>query len=183
MRRCVVVLMAMVATVAGLGSPASAATAESVVGSGETQILPQSGAIVVRYKLVNRSKTTNVTNTKQIIARCVHDGGRCTLTQFANSTRTFGAALGISIKAIASDLSISASRSVTIGASASCTSSRKLKRGEVFVAYPMGSRHKYRVKRTVAGSRNPSDNGSVTSGWRYTFNPYQVGIDCRIIKK
>lgn len=125
----------------------------------------------------------NVTNTKQIIARCAHAGGRCTLTQVADSTRTFGAALGIGVKQIAGDVNISASRSVTIGASASCTSSRKLKRNEVFVAHPMGSRHKYRVQRTVAGSRHPPDNKTVTSGWRYTFNPYRVGIDCRIIRK
>jgi len=50
----------------------------------------------------------------------------------------------------------------------------------MFVAYPMGSLHKYKVKRTVYGPKAPKPK---VSGRRYTFNPYKVGIDCRIVKR
>ena len=93
----------------------------------------------------------------------------CTLSQNASVTRDIQVSASFSRDGIAGALGISSSSSV--GVSVSCTSPA-LQPGQIWSAYPYGTRLSYRVVTRTTGS--------VTySGWLSAFDP-TGGIHCRL---
>ncbi len=129
------------------------------------------------HELVNRSKETYWTNKSQKLGFCYSEnGGTCTISKGTTSTRTFQGELEIPVKRIAAIIGISQSTSVSV--SVSCTSP-KLKKDQRWVAWPVGSNHKYKVKRTAYYGSKVIEV-KTGSNFKYTFNPYQNGFKCGI---
>lgn len=177
--RRAVILLASVCLILVPGTQfASAAT-----GSDETSLVGQSGETVepndtdvqpnapfAFYKVVDKSKTSNYANRSQTLASCkaLNTGVTCTIAKSASSTRTVQ--LGMTMKRQDITASLGFSSAATVGVTVSCTSPTMMS-GQVFKAFPLGERHRYKVQRE-------SLLGVEKTGWLYAFNPYSNGFSC-----
>lgn len=122
------------------------------------------------------TKKKNYTNTKNEIARCKVTSPTlgCSISQGATATRRIDAGFGLSRGAVAANLNIGQDKSKSV--SVSC-SALKLKKGKSLVAYPMGTRYKYKIEKHIT---TPIDYKDSTSGWKYAFNPSSSKVSCKI---
>lgn len=120
--------------------------------------------------VVNKTKYTNYTNYSQTLGSCkaASQNVTCTISKSTSSTRTVQ--VGMSLKRGDVTGSLGISSGTTVGVSVSCTSP-KMNVGQVFKAWPLGSKYKYRIRRE---SLLPTEY----TGWLYTFNPYTNGFTC-----
>lgn len=163
------------AGVLGQTSPASAA-------SGSPQ-RPSPTYYNTKYTMLNHTKVTDYVDTTHRLGSCENPGHTCTITVTHSSTRTFGLSLGVSKSFVAASLDISTASTVSV--SNAC--SAKTPKGYYLNAYPRGSRHQYKIRRTVTAVYSPyrmsPTAGTTTSGWLHTFNPYKNAISCRLVHK
>ena len=96
-------------------------------------------------------------------------GATCTLSQSTTVSRDIQVGMNLTRGTVAASLSISSSssRAVTV----SCTSPA-MQRGQIWSAYPYGTRLRYRIVTRTTGS-------STYTGWLYAFDP-TGGIYCRL---
>jgi hypothetical protein len=100
-------------------------------------------------------------------------GARCTIAKGKSASRSIQLTLGLTRKIVSGALGFSADSSVTT--TVSC-SSPTMKVGQVWRAYAVGTRHKYKAKKvTMVGYLVASTE---TSGWLYAFNPQPADIHC-----
>lgn len=136
-----------------------------------------------KYKMLNHSKVVDYVDTTHRLGSCENPGHTCTITVTHSSTRTFGLSLGVSKAFVAGELNISSSSTVSV--SNAC--SAKTPKGYYLNAYPRGSRHQYKIRKTVTAVYSPyrtsTKTGTTTSGWLHTFNPYKDAISCRLVHK
>lgn len=130
-----------------------------------------SAAQLYTLHLVKTGNKKNQVNKSSVLASCSvgRSGTTCTITKGKTATRTVETGLGFSRKRISASLGISASKSVSINVS--CTSP-KLKKGQVFRAYPVGTRHYYTLY------RYNNKTGSKKVEKKSAFNPYSNQIHC-----
>ena len=152
---------------------AHASTGSAPESAGEK---PTVRSAVGHYSVViEKSAKKNWTNKKNEIARCTVTSANlgCTISKAATATRTIDAGFGMSRGAVASSLNISKAKSRTV--SVSC-SAPKLKKGKSLVAYPIGTRHKYKIEKHMT---TPIDYKTGTSGWKHAFNPAPAKVSCK----
>lgn len=132
----------------------------------------------VKYAVVSHSKVTDVTDYSHRLGVCVakSKGISCSISKGRTATRSIGAGFGVSAKFVAGELNISSSRAVTV--SVGC-SSVVLKKGQKLEAFPVGSKHRYKIRKQTHYTGSPTVSNEY-SGWKYTYNPYRTGITCRI---
>ncbi|MGW0737083.1 hypothetical protein [Streptomyces sp. NPDC002851] len=133
-------------------------------------------AAVGRYsKVIKKTATKNYTNTKNEIARCTAQsaGMTCTINKTASATRTIDAGFGMSRGAVAGSLNISSAKTQSV----SVTCSAPVKKGKSLVAYPIGTRYKYKIEKHIT---TPLDYVAGTSGWKYAFNPSAAKVSCKV---
>jgi hypothetical protein len=130
------------------------------------------------YEVINKKTlSTDWDDKSQELGRCKSNGGTCSIQRGETATRTIGLSLGVSRSVVAGSLNISASTAVTT--TVGCTSP-KLKKGQVWKAWPNGTRYSYKVKKTV---NQPAGSGkrkitTTTSGTLYAFSPRANSISC-----
>ena len=127
----------------------------------------------VSRAVVNLSRiSTSYVNYAETIGTChvISAGVTCQISQSSTSTRTVQLALGASRGFVTGKIGISSATSVSV--QISCTSP-PMQPGQVFRARPYGERYRYKIWRYQYGS-------STTSGWLYTFNPYQNAFSCGV---
>ncbi|WP_143938863.1 hypothetical protein [Tessaracoccus rhinocerotis] len=122
------------------------------------------------YKVVDKSKTLNYVNRGQVLASCkaLNTGVTCSISKGASSTRTVQ--LGMTMKRAEITGSLGISSAATVSVNVTCTSPTMYS-GQVFKAFPMGERHRYKVQRE-------SLLGIEKTGWLYAFNPTVNGFAC-----
>ncbi len=139
-------------------------------------LVPSANAATIT-SISNVTNRVNYIDKSQTVGRCIigTDGGTCTIQKGATIQRTIGVDLGITRSEVAAKLSISASK--TLSSSVSCSSPR-LKKGQAWLASPIGTRYSYLIKRTLwQGQGLPSvPDGQVT---KTAFNPYSSQLYCR----
>ncbi|KHK96346.1 hypothetical protein LK09_15240 [Microbacterium mangrovi] len=128
------------------------------------------------YKVVNISRSYHVRGTQEI-GRCGvgSNGTTCSITKTRGATRSIQSSFGLTRGAVAAGLSITSAASVQV--SVGC--SRKINRNQVLVAYPIGTKYRYRIRKTVStftGIRTSKH----TSYSRYltAFSPGGASIYC-----
>lgn len=133
--------------------------------------------ICTTYDLVDRSKKTDVVDWDHRLGVCSagSNGVKCSISVGKTATRTIGTGFGLSNDWVAGELNISSSTSQTVSVGCNTVT---LKKGQKLEAYPLGSRHKYKIKKTKYTMGHVETSHT---GWRYTYNPYKTGIHCRII--
>ncbi|MEU4997838.1 hypothetical protein [Streptomyces sp. NPDC021622] len=133
------------------------------------------GAVGHYSKVIKKTATKNYTNTKNEIARCTAQsaGMTCTINKTASATRTIDAGFGMSRGAVAGSLNISSSKTQSV----SVTCSAPVKKGKSLVAYPIGTRYKYKIEKHIT---TPLDYVAGTSGWKYAFNPSAAKVSCKV---
>lgn len=133
-------------------------------------------AAVGKYsKLISKSKQTNYTNRKDEIARCTAQtkGMTCMINKTASATRTIDAGFGLSRGAVAGSLNISQAKTQSVAV----TCSSPVKKGHSLVAYPIGTRYKYKIEKHIT---TPLDYKAGTSGWKHAFNPAPAKVSCKV---
>ncbi|GAA3526128.1 hypothetical protein AFL01nite_05330 [Aeromicrobium flavum] len=160
-------LVALLSMVALLAAPTTA--------SAEPR--PSGCKICTKYFLVDWTKKTDVVDWDHRLGVCSagSDGVKCSITSGRTATRTIATSFGLSNDWVAGELNISSSSSQSVSVGCNTVT---LKKGQKLEAYPLGSRHKYRIKKI---SWWPSRSETTLSGWKYTYNPYKTGIHCRIV--
>ncbi|MBZ5734588.1 hypothetical protein K8Z61_08760 [Nocardioides sp. TRM66260-LWL] len=132
----------------------------------------------VSYDLILHSKVKDLTDYKHRLGICKAEsnGIQCTISKGRTATRSIGVGLNVSKGFVAGELNISKSTDVTVSVGCDTVTLRK---GQALVAYPVGSRHKYKIRKTTRWA-----GGGIAreySRWHYTFNPYRTSIACKII--
>jgi hypothetical protein len=152
---------------------AGAAVLIGILGATPAQAAPP--PYVIQYHVINKvTLSTNYVNYSNQLAQCASVGGTCTISISTNATRTIGLSLGMSRDGVAAGLSISSA--TTVGTTVACTSPT-LSSGQVFRAYPVGTRYSYKVqKNTITG---PTQKIEV-SGTLYAFNPRANSVWCGV---
>ncbi len=135
------------------------------------------GTTVTKYTMIKRSKVTDFVDRRKRLATCSagNNNTTCTIASGESATRTFQAAFGLKNSWVANQLSISSSSTVTV--TVGC--SKRIKKNRKLVAYSIGSRHRYKIRRKTTSAAGTYVS---TSGWKYTFNPYKNGIHCEVIQ-
>ncbi|WP_394437278.1 hypothetical protein [Streptomyces sp. SGAir0957] len=149
----------------------------SATGSQEPSGQISTRAAVGHYsKLVQKTSKKNYTNTKNEIARCTAQtaGMTCMINKTASATRTIDAGFGMTYNGVASSLSISKAKTQSV----SVTCSAKVGKGHSLVAYPIGTRYKYKIEKHIT---TPIDYKADTSGWKYAFDPSPAKVSCKVI--
>lgn len=101
-------------------------------------------------------------------------GATCTISRGKAATRTVQISLGITRQMVAGSFGFSAATSVTT--SVACNSPA-MKAGEVWRAYAVGPRYRYKAKKvTMVGYLVGKTE---TSGWLYAFDPRSAEIHCQ----
>lgn len=156
-----------------LPTAASAATTERDTSRpAAAGAAPQApGPVVINTEVVDVRSYANSPQYSDRLTYCqaVTEGQTCTISQSFSVTRSIGVDLGMSRGAVAAGLSISASD--TNALSVSCTSP-PLAAGQIYEAYPSGTRYYYRIKKW--GTMTPE----TYSGTLTAFDPQ--GIACRV---
>jgi hypothetical protein len=168
-------LLSLAVGLVGLTGPAQAA--------GGSSQRPAPTYYNTKYTMLNHTKVTDYVDTTHRLGSCENPGHSCTITVTRSSTRTFGLALGVTVKFVAGQLNISTSSTVSVANSCSA----KTPKGYYLNAYPRGSRHQYKIRKTVTAVYSPyrttETPGTTTSGYLHTFNPYKNAITCRLVHK
>lgn len=166
--------------------PTAFATTAAHASTGESApdsfIQEQNGEISNRAavghysKLISKTSKKNYTNTKNEIARCTAQtqGMTCMINKTASATRTIDAGFGLSHDAVAASLNISKAKTQSV----SVTCSAKVGKGHSLVAYPIGTRYKYKIEKHIT---TPLDYKAGTSGWKYAFDPAPAKVSCKVI--
>ena len=134
------------------------------------------GIHIITYKMIDHSKKTDVTDFSHRLGVCKAEsnGTKCNISKGKTSTRSIDTSFGLSKGWVAGKLNISSSSSVTVTVGCSTVT---LKKGQKLEAFPVGSKHKYKIRKRSDNNKRITYD---TSGWRYTYNPYVTGIACRI---
>ncbi|MDR0592078.1 MAG: hypothetical protein LBG60_02225 [Bifidobacteriaceae bacterium] len=130
------------------------------------------------YKVVDKTKTTYYVDKTQELASCkiLTAGGTCTASKSTAATRSVQISTGVSREGVTASLGISSA--LTVGVAVSCTSP-KMSKNQLWRAWAMGTRHKYRVQKTYTpAGRNAKPNPPTYSGWLYTFDPGRNSFAC-----
>jgi hypothetical protein len=150
-----------------------------VVGGGVPAAAAQGGPPPPHYtySLIQRVKHINHVRKSQILARCAAttSGSSCSIITTKASQRTWGLALGASKGYISGVFNYSNSTTETVGIN--CTSP-KMKKGQVYYAWPLGSYYDYKVRRTELYGPYNDVIAVKTSGIEHSFNPYSSGVAC-----
>ncbi|WP_157847691.1 hypothetical protein [Streptomyces violens] len=166
--------------------PTALGTTAAHASTGEPSPVPevqkQSGEISPRAavghysKLINKTAKKNYTNTKNEIARCTAQtkGMTCMINKTSSATRTIDAGFGLSRNGVAASLNISKAKTQSV----SVTCSAKVSKGHSLVAYPIGTRYKYKIEKHIT---TPLDYKAGTSGWKYAFDPAPAKVSCKVI--
>ncbi|WP_196943025.1 hypothetical protein [Streptomyces sclerotialus] len=127
-------------------------------------------------KVISKTSKKNYTNTKNEIARCTAQtkGMTCMINKTASATRTIDAGFGLSRDGVAASLNISKAKTQSV----SVTCSAKVSKGHSLVAYPIGTRYKYKIEKHIT---TPLDYKAGTSGWKYAFDPAPAKVSCKVI--
>ncbi|HEX7716624.1 MAG TPA: hypothetical protein VF416_05000 [Marmoricola sp.] len=104
------------------------------------------------------------------VASCRNAGGTCTITRVESRTTTISTGLGLSKGAVAASIGFQVG--YTSSTSVSCTSP-KLKQGQVFRAYVVGTTKMYKIQRTYAGHTD-------TTGYLFARQPKKADIYCHV---
>jgi hypothetical protein len=167
----------LVATAAHANAaPAHVAADAEVDASASSKPGVSTRAAVGKYsKLINKSKQSNYTNQKDEIARCTAQtaGMTCMINKTASATRTIDAGFGLSRGAVAGSLNISQAKTQSVAV----TCSSPVKKGHSLVAYPIGTRYKYKIEKHIT---TPLDYKAGTSGWKRAFNPAPAKVSCKV---
>ncbi|NLU65774.1 hypothetical protein [Streptomyces sp. HNM0574] len=163
------------APAAGVDSRTGEGTSEPDESTAPEEIAPR-GAVGYYSKVVKKTKKTKQTNTKNEIARCTAQskGMTCTINKTASATRTIDAGFGLSRGAVAGNLGISKAKTQSVAVS--CTS--KVKKGHSLVAYPIGTKYRYKIEKHMTANGLPYKAG--TSGWKHAFNPSPASVSCKV---
>ncbi len=129
------------------------------------------------YALLHKVKHVDYVRKSQVLSRCkaVTAGSICTIVRTEASQRTWGLALGATKGYVSGTLNFSTSNTVTVGVN--CTSPR-LKKNQVYYAWPLGSYYGYKIRRTERYGAYNKVVGVTTSGTEHSFNPYSSGVAC-----
>lgn len=153
-----VLVVGLGATAANAATTTPAATAKTV-----SSVIEKS---TVSNRYIDRSKS--ISSCSVGVA-----GAKCTIAQGKTASRSIQLSLGLTRRIVAGSLGFSADSSVTT--TVSC-SSPAMKVGQVWRAYAVGTRHKYKAKKvTMVGYLVAKTE---TSGWLYAFNPKPADIHC-----
>ncbi|MGI5470004.1 hypothetical protein [Streptomyces sp. CA-132043] len=136
--------------------PTAFATTAAHASTGESApsaVQKQNGEISTRAaignysKLISKTSKKNYTNTKNEIARCTAQtkGMTCMINKTASATRTIDAGFGMSHDGVAASLNISKAKTQSV----SVTCSAKVGKGHSLVAYPIGTRYKYKIEKHI----------------------------------
>jgi hypothetical protein len=145
----------------------SGSTAANAAGSG-----------VSRTYLIDITKTTHVIKKTHAIAKCTigSGGGTCNIQKGHWTTNTISVSLGMDVEGVAGELGASTAKTTTL--TVGCNSP-KLKPGESWVAYPIGTSYRYKIRHEVA----TFIGGSVTtSKWLTAYHAYSTQIYCEVVK-
>jgi hypothetical protein len=135
-----------------------------------------SAATGQRWDVINVSKYSDVGNPGGPVASCRNPGSTCTLSVTESVSTTIQSAFGYSQSGVAAQLSFAYNRSVSTGAS--CTSP-KLKSGQKYVAYRLGTQAMYKIRHTTYSQFGTKTE---TSGWLFSWEPYTgAHIDCHVV--
>ncbi|MGW7077278.1 hypothetical protein [Streptomyces sp. NPDC054866] len=168
-------VLALSATLMTTAGHANAAPAGAGASSNAKVDISTRAAVGKYSKLINKSKQTNYTNQKDEIARCTAQtkGMTCMINKTASATRTIDAGFGLSRGAVAGSLNISQAKTQSVAV----TCSSPVKKGHSLVAYPIGTRYKYKIEKHIT---TPLDYKAGTSGWKRAFNPAPAKVSCKV---
>ncbi len=124
-----------------------------------------------RYKLLDiHTYKDDVLYQLGSIASCRNAGGTCTIQRVESRTTTLSTSLGLSKGALAASLGFQ--EGYTSSTAVSCTSP-KLKRGDTYRAYVVGTTKMYKIQRTYACHTD-------TSGFLFSRQPKKADIYCTV---
>ncbi|MER5260012.1 MULTISPECIES: hypothetical protein [unclassified Streptomyces] len=168
-------VLALSATLVATAAHANAAPANEEASPTAKSGVSTRGAVGKYSKLINKSKQSNYTNSKDEIARCTAQtqGMTCMINKTASATRTIDAGFGLSRGAVAGSLNISQAKTQSVAV----TCSSPVKKGHSLVAYPIGTRYKYKIEKHIT---TPLDYKAGTSGWKHAFNPAPAKVSCKV---
>jgi len=161
-------LIAVTATtvlVVGLGATAAHAATTTPAATVKTvsSVIEKS---TVSNRYIDRSKS---------ISSCSIGaaGGSCVISRGRTASRSIQLSLGVTREMVAASFGFSSG--YTVSTSVTCTSP-VLKAGQIWRAYAVGTRHKYKAKKvTMVGYLAAKTE---TSGWLYAFNPKAADLHC-----
>jgi hypothetical protein len=128
------------------------------------------------YSLTELVTYTNSLNPGGPVASCSNSGGTCTLTVGEALTTQIGTSLGVSKSILSAGISFSVSQ--TSSTAVSC-SSPKLKKGQTYVAYRLGTAKFYKVRKRTA---NVGKFTTTLSGLKESWQPQKgVHVRCAVV--
>lgn len=100
----------------------------------------------------------------------------CGLTKGSSATRSIGLEFGATRSWAAGKLNLGSSATQSV--SVTC-SKQNVPAGKMLVAYPVGTRYKYKIERHMTSGAYDYVTG--TSGWLYAFDPGSARVTCDIV--
>ena len=167
----------MAVGIVGFAAPAYAATNDSGTPSAQASegAASPNGVGPTSYYEVNDKKTvsTDYTNKSNVIASCkvASNNVTCSISHSEAASVSVQLALNVSRGTVTSGLNITSNSTVTT--TVSCTSP-KMTTGQVFDAWPRGTRYSYTVTHFQPGNTQ-------TSGTLYAFVPKADYIACGVV--
>lgn len=169
-------LMTAALLVVGLSPAAAIASEQDPAAQETTEVEVEPMATVTRTMINKKTLSTSYVNKNDRLAECkiTTNGGNCSIMRSETAIRTIGLSLGATRSWAAGELGISSSAGMTTAIS--CNSG-PMKSGQIWKAWPIGSRYSYQIRRLTiyGGQQYPVTE---TSRLLYAFNPRQNAVAC-----